>query len=65
MTTPKTTNYGAMFKNLNKKSIESTNPLIDKRPKQYQHIYYPSNSQLHFLNICGYKGYNMPHASHL
>jgi hypothetical protein len=48
MTTPKTANYGAMFKNLNKKIIESTHPLIDKKLKQYQHIYYPTNSQLTF-----------------
>jgi hypothetical protein len=60
MTTPKTANYGAMFKKLNKKIIESTHPLIDKKPKKYQHIYYPTNSQLHLLDICGYKGYNMP-----
>jgi hypothetical protein len=56
----KTANYGALFKKLRKELVESTLMPIDKKPKKDEQIYYLTNSQLWFLDVCDYKRYNVP-----
>jgi hypothetical protein len=34
--------------------------LIEEKPRKDQQTYFSINSQLHLLDVCGYKGYNAP-----
>jgi hypothetical protein len=58
----KTIDYGALFKKLKKELIKFTHVSIDKKPKKDQQTYYLTNNQLQLLDVCSYKGYNVPHA---
>jgi hypothetical protein len=60
MAPPKTADYGALLKKLKKELIESTLASIDKKAKKDQETYYPTDSQLQLLDVCGYKGYIVP-----
>jgi hypothetical protein len=60
MAPPKTADYGALLKKLKKELIESTLASIDKKAKKDQKTYYPTDSQLQPLDVCGYKGYIVP-----
>ncbi len=58
MAPPKTPDYATMLKKLNKDLTDSTAPPLDKKQKKTKQTFYPTESQLCLLDVCGYKGYN-------
>jgi hypothetical protein len=58
MALPKTSDYVTHLKNLKKDLIDSTSPHVNKKFKKMEQTCYPTENQLPFLDLCGYKGYN-------
>jgi hypothetical protein len=52
MPPPKIANYGTLLKKLKKELVKSTLAPIDKKTKQDQQTYYPTNNQLQLLDVC-------------
>jgi hypothetical protein len=59
MAPPKTTDYAALLRKLKQDLVNSTPSAIEKKPKREER-YYPTNSQLWLLGICGFKSSNEP-----
>jgi hypothetical protein len=52
MAPPKIANCGTLLKKLKKELIESTLVPIDKKTKNDQQTYYPTDNQLQLLDVC-------------
>jgi hypothetical protein len=60
MNISKVIDYVALMKKLKHEFITYSPPPIDKKPHNDVQTFCSSDSQLHLLDVCGYKGYNEP-----
>jgi hypothetical protein len=60
MSASKVIDYAALLKKLKHELINYSPPPIDRRPRNDAQTFYPTDTQLRLLDVCGYKGYNEP-----
>jgi hypothetical protein len=60
MNISKVIDYVALLIKLKHEFITYFPPPFDKKPHNDVQTFYSSDSQLHLLDVCGYKGYNEP-----